>query len=368
MAAKEEVSVSRTKAAAGGAYKAAGVDQEGKDRVIDQVLRMARRTHGPRVIDVPWGFAGFFSLTHDAPLFKRSYRKPVLMGCADGVGTKLRIAFLTGRHDTVGIDLVAMNVNDLLVHGGEPLFFLDYIATGKVKPQTLLDIMKGIVEGCRQAGCALLGGETAEMPGFYGPGEYDLSGFLTGVVEKDRMILGKRIAPGDRVVGLLSNGLHSNGYSLVRKVLFERAKLRPNAHIDELGGPLADELLRPTRIYAKPVLDLMRQERMRRAIKGMAHITGGGLVENLPRVLPAGTAADLEARAWDPPPIFHLLRRLGKVSREEMYRVFNMGIGYVMVVDPYFQDPLIARLRSLGFPALPIGEIRAGRGEVNIVH
>lgn len=365
--AKKPAATARA-ATAGSAYRAAGVDQDGKDKIVENILHMARRTHGPRVIDVPWGFAGFFALQHDAPLFKRPYRKPVLCGCADGVGTKLKIAFMTDRHDTVGIDLVAMNVNDLIVHGGDPLFFLDYVAMSKVKKQTVVDLVKGIVQGCREADCALLGGETAEMPGFYAPGEYELAGFCTGVVDRDRMILGKKIVPGDVVIGLRSSGLHSNGFSLVRKVLFEKARLRPHTHVSELGMPLADELLKPTRIYVPAIRALLDATRNRTVVKGMANITGGGIVENLPRVLPPDTGADIDARTWDPQPIFHLIRRHGRVSSADMFRTFNMGIGYMIVTGPRAADATIARLRAQGYPGLVVGQIRRGQQDVRIVN
>lgn len=344
-------------------YQDSGVDQSRKDGVVDKILHMMKRTYGPRVIDNPWGFAGLFSLNGESPIFRKTYRRPVLVGCADGVGTKLRLAHELGKHDTVGIDLVAMNVNDLLVTGAEPLFFLDYIATGKAQEGVLLDVVKGIVAGCEQSGCALLGGETAEMPGFYKDGEYDLAGFAVGVVEKGRLLDGKTVVPGDVVVGIGSSGLHSNGYSLVRKVV-ERSKVKLDAVVPALGCTLGEELLKPTRIYARALRDATRAHNARRCVKAMAHITGGGMVENVPRVLPAGCAVDVRTGSWPVPPIFGWVQEQGGIEEAEMRRVFNLGIGMVLLLDPYFVDVAIRRLEKAGERAYVLGKVVAGDREV----
>ncbi|MBI5368888.1 MAG: phosphoribosylformylglycinamidine cyclo-ligase [Planctomycetes bacterium] len=344
-------------------YKDSGVDQTRKDAVIDRVLGMMKRTYGPRVIDNPWGFAGLFSLSGESPIFRRNYRRPVLIGCADGVGTKLRVASELGKHDTVGIDLVAMNVNDLIVTGGEPLFFLDYIALGRVQEEVILDLVKGIVTGCEQAGCALLGGETAEMPGFYKDGDYELAGFAVGVVERHRLLDGKTVAPGDVVLGVASSGLHSNGYSLVRKLVAER-KFKLGAQVAELGCTLGEELLRPTRIYVKAMRELTRSHHVRRMVKALAHITGGGLIENVPRVLPENVNVEIKLGSWEMPPVFPWLEREGNLDATEMRRVFNLGIGMVLILDPYFVDVALRRLAAAGERAFVIGEVRPGAREV----
>lgn len=347
-------------------YKDAGVDITGKDKFLDKVTRMMRRTYDPRVIELPRGFSGLFSLAYKDQLFGRRYKSPVLVSCTDGVGTKLKIAFMMDKHDTVGIDLVAMSVNDLIVQGAEPLFFLDYIAAGKLAEPILLDIIKGVVAGCQTVGCALLGGETAEMPGFYPPGEYELAGFATGIVEKRRIITGQNIRPGDFIVGLASNGLHSNGYSLVRKVFFDKAKMKVSNHLDELGITLGEELLRPTRIYARAIKELLTHYRRKNAIKGMANITGGGMLGNITRILPPGTAAEIVKGKWTIPPIFDIIQKLGNVVENEMYRVFNMGIGMVIIVDPYFVSATVRRLENIGEQAYVIGQIKKGERGVRI--
>ncbi len=277
------------------------------------------------------------------------------MSGTDGVGTKLKIAFMLDRHDTVGIDLVAMCVNDVLVSGAEPLFFLDYLSTGKLAPQKAEAVVKGIAEGCRQAGCALIGGETAEMPSFYADGEYDLAGFAVGVVDRPKLIDGSAIRPGDVLIGLGSTGLHSNGYSLARRVLFEKGGLGLQSRVSGLDGLLGDVLLAPTRIYVKPVLTLVEEF----AIKGIAHITGGGLTENLPRVLPRNCRAVVDRGGWPIPAIFDVIQKMGSVEDEEMYRVFNMGVGLVLVVSADCVDKLQRRVTELGERAYKIGEISA---------
>jgi phosphoribosylformylglycinamidine cyclo-ligase len=299
-------------------YRDAGVDIDAGDALVEAIKPFAKKTMRPEVLA---GIGGFGALAE----IPKKYREPVLVSGTDGVGTKLKLAFRLGRHDTVGIDLVAMSVNDILTQGAEPLFFLDYFACGRLDVAVATQVVKGIARGCEMAGCALIGGETAEMPGMYADGEYDLAGFAVGVVEKSGIIDGRDIAPGDVVLGLASSGAHSNGYSLVRRIL-ERAK--PDLRADFHGRPLGDALLEPTRIYVKPVLALMQQVR----VKGMAHVTGGGLVENLPRVLPESLKAVIERSAWALPPLFQWLQREGRVADEEMLRVFNCGIGMAIVV------------------------------------
>ena len=285
-----------------------------------------------------------------------------MAGC-DGVGTKLKLAFAAGRHNTIGEDCVAMCINDILVQGAEPLFFLDYLAVGKLEPARVEEVVAGVARGCRLSGCALLGGEMAEMPGFYPAGEYDLAGFAVGIVEKSRIIDGSSIKPGDVILGLASSGLHSNGYSLVRRVLLEQAALPLSEAPPGLERPLIDELLQPTRIYVQPVLPLLK----RFTIKGAAHITGGGLPGNLSRILPEGVGAEIRAGSWRVPPIFDLIEKLGPVSRPEMYRTFNMGIGLVLVVDPAEAEPVISALNRAGCETSLIGAAVAGEREVRFV-
>ncbi len=337
-------------------YAASGVDTVTKDAFIDRLLEKMRSTHGKQVVDLPWGFAGLYRLP--------GHPRELLVGCTDGVGTKLKLAFLTGVHDTVGIDLVAMSVNDLIVCGARPLFFLDYIATGKVDVKTLAAATAGIIEGCRRAGCALLGGETAEMPGFYPPGEYDMAGFATGLVDERHLIDGRDVRPGDAVIGIASSGLHSNGYSLARKVFFERMRLRVTSRVKGLRRPLGLELLAPTRIYAKAVGALLG--RMRNQVRSLANVTGGGLVENIPRVLPAGCAVEIETGRWPVPPIFGILQAGGGVPRDEMFRVFNMGVGMAAIVPPRDADRACRVLRQAGERAWVIGRVARGDREVRI--
>lgn len=329
-------------------YKKAGVDLEAGEKVVNSIKTLVRSTFRPGVLTDLGGFAGLFK-----PAFS-AYRAPVLAAATDGVGTKLKIAFLLGKHDTVGIDAVAMCVNDLLVQGAEPLFFLDYLAVGKMDVSQVMEIVRGVAEGCRQAGCALLGGETAEMPGFYAPGEYDLAGFALGIVEKDKIIDGRQIVPGDVLIGLAANGLHSNGFSLVRKIFLEHAGLSPDLELPQLGSTLGEELLRPTTIYVSLVLPLLQEF----TIKGLAHITGGGLKLNLPRVFPAGLRAVVEKERWDIPPIFSLVQKYGNVSEQEMFRTFNMGIGFVLVTSPQSAGPVLKRIKDKGGKAWQIGYLK----------
>ena len=324
-------------------YRDAGVDIDAGDALVERIKPFAKRTMRPEVLA---GIGGFGALVE----LPKRYKEPVLVSGTDGVGTKLKLAFALGRHDTVGIDLVAMSVNDVLVQGAEPLFFLDYFACGRLDVAVAADVIKGIAAGCEQAGCALIGGETAEMPGMYPDGEYDLAGFCVGVVEKTRVIDGRSIAPGDVVLGLGSSGAHSNGYSLIRRIL-DRAK--PDLAADFHGRPLADALLAPTRIYVKPVLALLQEI----PVKGLAHITGGGLVENIPRVLPEGVRAALDARAWPLPPLFRWLQAQGNVADAEMHRVFNCGIGMVLVVAAADAVRAIEHLRAAGETVHRIGVI-----------
>jgi len=349
---------------AGDAYKRAGVDIDAGEDLVRRIRPMVRRTHGPRVLGEFGLFAGLFALDHDQRVLRRNYRQPVLAACTDSVGTKLRVAFRMKRYRTVGIDLVAMSVNDLITCGAEPLLFLDCMSTSKLDPAVGADLVAGIAEGCLQADCALLGGETAELPGFYKKGDYDIVGFAVGVVERRRIITGRMIRPGDLLIGLASSGLHSNGYSLVRRILFDRHHLKPSTELDELDGPLGDELLKPTRIYVRSILRLLGCYRVKRIVKGLAHITGGGLTENVPRILPAGCTAVIDRAAWPVPPIFPLLKRLGDVDEAEMYRVFNMGIGLVLVAPPYYANAAMRRLERFGETPHLIGRITRGRREV----
>jgi phosphoribosylformylglycinamidine cyclo-ligase len=332
-------------------YRDAGVDIDEGDRLVDLLKPLARPTLRPEVLAGIGGFGGLFALD------VKKYREPVLVSGTDGVGTKLKVAFEADRHDTVGIDLVAMCVNDVAVVGAEPLFFLDYFATGKLSAEQAAQVVKGIAEGCRQAGCALIGGETAELPGFYAPGEYDLAGFSVGVVERARIVDGSRVVPGDVVLGVASTGLHSNGYSLARKVL-ERRGL--DERLDVLDGrSLGEAFLEPTRIYARDVLALLEAV----PVKAFAHITGGGLPGNAPRSLPDGVKAVLEERRWDRPPVFDVIQRELDVPWDDMYRTFNMGLGLVAVVAQGDVAAAHAALAARGLASFTVGAIEQGEGE-----
>ncbi|HMU55099.1 MAG TPA: phosphoribosylformylglycinamidine cyclo-ligase [Nitrospira sp.] len=328
-------------------YRDAGVDIDAGDEFVDRIKPLVRSTFRPEVLTDLGGFGGLFRF------HANKYTDPVLVSGTDGVGTKLKIAFLTDKHDTVGIDLVAMCVNDVAVSGAEPLFFLDYFASGKLALGKAQQVIEGIAEGCRQAGCALIGGETAEMPSFYPDGEYDLAGFAVGVVDRPKLIDGKSILPGDVVIGLASTGLHSNGYSLVRRILFDRAKLTVDSRVAELDRPLGEILLTPTRIYARQILALASEQ----PVKGIVHVTGGGITENLPRVLPDGMRARIHRKSWPVPPVFDVLKRLGHVDAEEMYRVFNMGVGLILVAPASSAATLVKRASALGDQGWVIGEI-----------
>lgn len=328
-------------------YASAGVDIDAGNRAVELMRESVKSTFRSGVLTDIGGFGGLFAL--DAA----KYREPVLVSGTDGVGTKLRVAMLMDKHDTIGIDAVAMCVNDILVQGAEPLFFLDYLAVGKLIPDKVASIVAGVAEGCRQAGCALIGGETAEMPGFYHEDEYDIAGFAVGVVDRPAIIDGATIAPGDTLVAISSSGLHSNGFSLVRKACFEVAGYTVHTPIHELGRTLGEELLEPTTIYTKQVLPFLSKN----MIKGMAHITGGGLTENIPRVLPEGTAVSIDRKNWEIPPIFQLIQSIGQVEETEMLRTFNMGVGMVLVVGQEDADGVVSEIRREGSQAMIIGEV-----------
>ena len=340
-------------------YRRAGVDIAAQDALVARIAKRVRTTYGPGVMEGIGGFAALFSLRDRLP----DLTDPVLVSGTDGVGTKLDIAFATGRHDTVGIDLVAMCVNDVVTTGAEPLFFLDYFATGRLDPAVGEAVVAGIAKGCERAGCALIGGETAEMPGMYADGAYDLAGFAVGAVARDRIVDGSTVGPGDRLIGVSSRGLHSNGYSLARRALLDRAGLALDATPDGLDRPLADELLEPTAIYANTVAALTAALRP----KALAHITGGGIAGNLPRVMPAGSVAQIDRSAWDRPVIFDLVRSAGDIEDEEMYRTFNMGIGMIAVVASDDADAALAAIRAAGDRAQLIGEVAGGEAGAGAV-
>ncbi len=337
------------------AYKRAGVDIEAGYEAVERMKKHVKRTIRPEVL----GGLGSFGAMFDLSSFK--LKEPVLVSGTDGVGTKLMLAFMLDKHDTIGIDAVAMCVNDIVVQGAEPLYFLDYIACGKADPAKIEAIVKGIADGCELAGCALIGGETAEMPGLYGEEEYDLAGFSVGIVEKAKLLTGATIAEGDVIIGLSSNGLHSNGFSLVRKVLLEEAKLDLHNVYGNLDKPLGEELLTPTRIYVKPILEVLKQF----AVKGLSHITGGGFYENIPRSLPAGLQAEIDFGSWPIHPIFDLLKEKGQLTYKDMFSTFNMGIGMVMIVSSEEATPVMKELERLGEKAYILGHVRKGEG-VNI--
>lgn len=346
-------------------YAQSGVDIHEGDRFVDLIMGHMRRTHGPRVISNDGGFAGLFRLDYNESLFKKNFKDPVLLACTDGVGTKIKLAVEMQKFDTIGIDLVAMNVNDLVVQGGEPLIFLDYIACGKLVPETLERIVAGIADACKACGAALLGGETAEMPDVYPAGEIDLAGFAVGVAELDRVSDPTRVEPGDVVIGLESDGVHSNGYSLVRKIV-KHAKLDLQKVYPELDKkkPLGEVLLTPTRLYAAPIVKLLRRYKVKKVVTGMAHITGSGLADNLARALHRKVDAVIDESAWTPAKVFPFLQAQGNVADDEMRRVFNMGIGYCVIVRPAFAKSVRAQLKRLGERAHIIGEVVKGRGEV----
>ncbi|MGQ0794047.1 MAG: phosphoribosylformylglycinamidine cyclo-ligase [Deltaproteobacteria bacterium] len=330
-------------------YKSAGVDVDAGNRFVELIKPLAKSTYTENVVGKIGGFAGLCAL----PLSR--YKNPILVSSTDGVGTKLKLAFMTGKLDTVGIDLVAMNVNDVVTCGAEPLFFLDYFATSRLNPEEGAEVIKGIAEGCRQAGCALLGGETAEMPGFYKRGEFDLAGFVVGIVDRDEIIDGSKVAPGDTFIGIASSGLHSNGYSLARKVIFAGLGLKPSDTPPALSRSVGESLLEPTKIYVKTVLSLIKSHE----IKALAHITGGGLIDNIPRVIPETCSAHLDSSLWEMPEIMKLIRDSGRIEPREMHRTFNCGVGMVLVVSQGDEGGVLDALKKLGEKAWVIGEVKA---------
>jgi len=342
-------------------YRESGVDIDAGEQMVEGIRDLVTKTYSPRVVGTLGGFAGLFSLDFTEKLLRRNYRDPVLVGCCDSVGTKLKVAFKARQVDTVGIDLVAMNVNDLICTGAEPLFFLDCVSVGKLDPDRMRDIIAGIAAGCLEAGAALLGGETAEMPDFYKASEFDMVGFAVGVVERLRILDGANIRPGDAVIALASNGLHSNGYGLARRVVFQHAGLKLSDRPAELEGQTVGEaMLAPTRIYVGPVRQVLKAYKTRRVVKAMAHITGGGLPGNLPRILPAGLTARLKRNSWIVPGIFDLIARAGPVEPTEMLRVFNLGVGFVMIVAAGYAASVMARLRKAGERCWLLGKVIKG--------
>jgi phosphoribosylformylglycinamidine cyclo-ligase len=333
-------------------YRDSGVDIDAGNRAVELMKQHVRATYRDEVLGDIGGFGGLFALSG-------RYEEPILVSGTDGVGTKLKLAFMLDKHDTIGQDAVAMCVNDILVQGAEPLFFLDYLAVGALKPEKVASIVSGVAQACTASGCALIGGETAEMAGFYSDGEYDIAGFAVGIVDKKKLITGKTITPGDVLIGLPSSGLHSNGYSLVRKICFDVQQLKPGEFIPELGKTIGEELLTPTVLYPKICLPLLNQF----TIRGMVHITGGGFYENIPRVLPEGTSVHVDVNAWPQPKIFELLQKWGNVDAKEMYRTFNMGIGMVLVVPQEEADSLIQYLADKKQAAYRIGEVTDGDGK-----
>jgi phosphoribosylformylglycinamidine cyclo-ligase len=339
-------------------YRQSGVDIDAGNETVRRIKSLARSTFTAGVLSEIGSFGGLFRLDRDR------YREPVLVSSADGVGTKLKVAFMTARHDTIGADLVNHCVNDILVQGAEPLFFLDYLATGRLSPSIAEQVIAGVTRGCSENGCALIGGETAEMPGFYAEGEYDLAGFIVGIVERSAIVDGRSIAAGDSVIGLRSSGLHTNGYSLARRVLFDDIGWTPDTFVEELGESVGEALLAPHRSYLNGVRPLLEQ----RYARGLAHITGGGITENVPRVLPEGCAAEVDRSAWPVPPIFTLIQRRGRVADDEMFRTFNMGIGLVIVCGEHDQQPILDALAHAGERnAVRIGEIVPGDRTVRYV-
>ncbi len=339
-------------------YKEAGVDIDKQNLLIKGIKSIVKSTHGPEVIGGIGGFAGRFRLDFS------TYKDPVLVSSTDGVGTKIKIALMADSHENIGVDLVGMIVNDIIVDGANPMFFLDYMAMGRLNVERGKVLVSGMARGCKEAGCALIGGETAEMPGIYRDDEYDLAGFGVGIVDSDKIIDGSRISAKDVLIGLHSSGVHSNGYSLVRKVLFDQEKLDIDAYIEDLGKTLAEELLTPTRIYVKSVMNILRSFE----IRGIVHITGGGFIDNIPRVLPGRCCAVIRQGSWPVLPIFSFMQDLGRIEDFEMYRTFNMGIGMVLVVAEKDADDLMLRLKGLKEPASVIGYVRSlKKGEERVV-
>ncbi|MEQ8152916.1 MAG: phosphoribosylformylglycinamidine cyclo-ligase [Smithellaceae bacterium] len=328
-------------------YKDSGVDIDKANDFVERIKPLIKTTARKEVISGIGGFGGLFRFDYS------KFKSPILVSSTDGVGTKLKIAHLMDKHDTIGIDLVAMSVNDVVVQGAEPLFFLDYLATGKIEVEKSVKIVEGVVAGCKQAGCTLIGGETAEMPGFYKDGEYDLAGFCVGVVDSEKLIDGSTISVNDRIIGVASSGLHSNGFSLARKILLDDAKLQVTDRVSGLAKTIGEELLEPTRIYVKPILNLLKNFN----VKGLVHITGGGFYDNIPRIIPQSCRCIISGNSWEIPPVFQVMKEIGKVDEKEMFRVFNMGIGMMIVVPEKESEEVAHRLEVLGEKAYIIGTV-----------
>lgn len=339
-------------------YRDAGVDIDAQDRALAQVKKMVRNTYTEEVLSDQGAFGGLFRL----PM--KGLKEPVLVSSADGVGTKLKVAFISGRHDTVGRDLVHHCINDILVQGARPLFFLDYLATGRLEPDVVADVIGGVAAACGEHGLALLGGETAEMPGFYGEGEYDLAGFIVGVVDRRKIIDGAAVRAGDVLIGLPASGLHTNGYSLARRVFFDDLKLRPEEELELCGCSVVEELLKVHRCYLEPIQPLLDDN----LVNGLAHITGGGITDNLPRILPDGLSAVIKVGAWEIPPVFRFLAEKGQVPEEDMWRTFNLGVGMILVVAPKMLDKVLRSLRRAGYPGFPMGNVVNGGEGVEYDH
>ncbi|MEQ8160415.1 MAG: phosphoribosylformylglycinamidine cyclo-ligase [Smithellaceae bacterium] len=338
-------------------YKDSGVDIDKANDFVERIKPLIKTTARKEVISGIGGFGGLFRFDYS------KFKNPILVSSTDGVGTKLKIAHLMDKHDTIGIDLVAMSVNDVVVQGAEPLFFLDYLATGKIEVEKSVKIVEGVVAGCKQAGCTLIGGETAEMPGFYKDGEYDLAGFCVGVVESEKLIDGSTISVNDRIIGVASSGLHSNGFSLARKILLDDAKLQVTDRVSGLAKTIGEELLEPTRIYVKPILNLLKNFN----VKGLVHITGGGFYDNIPRIIPQSCRCIISGNSWEIPPIFQVMKEIGKVDEKEMFRVFNMGIGMMIVVPEKESEEVAHRLEVLGEKAYIIGTVEKREKEQALV-
>lgn len=338
-------------------YKDSGVDIDKANDFVERIKPLIKTTARKEVISGIGGFGGLFRFDYS------KFKNPILVSSTDGVGTKLKIAHLMDKHDTIGIDLVAMSVNDVVVQGAEPLVFLDYLATGKIEVEKSVKIVEGVVAGCKQAGCTLIGGETAEMPGFYKDGEYDLAGFCVGVVESEKLIDGSTISVNDRIIGVASSGLHSNGFSLARKILLDDAKLQVTDRVSGLAKTIGEELLEPTRIYVKPILNLLKNFN----VKGLVHITGGGFYDNIPRIIPQSCRCIISGNSWEIPPIFQVMKEIGKVDEKEMFRVFNMGIGMMIVVPEKESEEVAHRLEVLGEKAYIIGTVEKREKEQALV-
>lgn len=346
-------------------YSESGVNIDANDEMVDKISASVASTFGPRVMGSTGGFAGMFRLDYDEKLFKRNYKNPVLVACTDGVGSKVQLAGQMKKFDTVGIDLVAMSVNDMLVQGAEPLFFLDYLAVNKLEPAVIAEMVKGVAAGCKLANCALIGGETAEMPDTYRKGDFDMAGFAVGVVERKKIVDSSTIGKGDVILGLGSSGVHSNGYTLARNICFKKCSLKVTDAPDELDGvTIGEALLEPTRIYVKPVIKLLSKYKVKRVVHGMSHITGGGLVDNIPRVLPKDCDAVIKKSSWPRHKIFDFLQSKGPVEEHEMYRTFNMGIGFVLIVAEDFAASIKRKLTKYGEKVYKLGRITSGTGRV----